>query len=81
MVFAGKERDKVVVVPEAALAAACTKPVGKPAAIVRVSVALPVPPALLALSVTVEVPAEVGVPEIDPLVLLTASPAGNPVAP
>ena len=49
--------------------------------IVSVSVALPVPPAFVALSVTVDVPAVVGVPEINPLVLLTDSPAGNPVAP
>jgi hypothetical protein len=40
-----------------------------------------VPLALVALSVTVEVPAAVGVPEIIPLVLLTDRPAGNPVAP
>jgi hypothetical protein len=53
---------------------------GAAAAIVSVRVALPVPPLLVALSVTVEVPDAVGVPEIDPLVLLTDSPAGNPVA-
>jgi hypothetical protein len=34
-----------------------------------------------ALSVTVEVPAVVGVPEINPLVLLADRPVGNPVAP
>ena len=48
---------------------------------VSVKVALPVPPAFVALSVTVVVPAVVGVPEINPVVLLTDSPAGNPVAP
>ena len=48
---------------------------------VSVKVAFPVPPLLVALSVTVEVPAVVGVPEINPLLLLTARPAGNPVAP
>jgi hypothetical protein len=42
---------------------------------------LPVPPLLVALSVTVDVPDTVGVPETNPLVLLTDSPAGNPVAP
>jgi len=53
-------------------------PVG---AMVSVSVALPVPPLLLALTVTVDVPAVVGVPEINPDVLFTDNPAGNPVAP
>ena len=48
---------------------------------VSVRVAVPVPPALVALSVTVEVPVAVGVPEIKPVLLLTESPAGNPVAP
>jgi hypothetical protein len=36
---------------------------------------------LVALSVTVDVPAVVGVPEINPDVLFTDNPAGNPVAP
>jgi len=48
---------------------------------VNVRLALPVPPLLVALSVTVDVPAAVGVPEINPDVLLTDNPAGNPVAP
>ena len=48
---------------------------------VRVSVALPVPPALVALMVTVYVPAVVGVPEISPVLVLTVKPAGSPVAP
>ena len=48
---------------------------------VKLSVALPVPPAFVALKVTVEVPVAVGVPEITPVLLLTDSPAGNPVAP
>jgi len=42
---------------------------------------LPVPPPLVALSVTVDVPAAVGVPEIRPEAVFTARPAGNPVAP
>jgi hypothetical protein len=50
-------------------------------ATVRVNVALPVPPLLVALTVTLEIPAPVGVPEIDPVVPLTVSPAGKPVAP
>ena len=48
--------------------------------IVKVSVALPVPPALVALMVTVYVPAVVGVPEINPVLVLTLKPAGSPVA-
>ena len=51
------------------------------AAIVSVRVAVPVPLALVALNVTFEVPAEVGVPEINPVALFTDRPAGNPVAP
>jgi hypothetical protein len=48
---------------------------------VIVRVPFPVPPALVALSVTVEVPAAVGVPEIRPVPVFTDKPAGNPVAP
>jgi len=54
---------------------------------VNVKVALPVPPPLtepalplVAPNVTVEVPAPVGVPEIDPVAVLTDKPAGKPVA-
>jgi hypothetical protein len=46
---------------------------------VSVRLALPVPPELVALNVTVDVPATVGVPEISPVLVLTASPAGKPV--
>ena len=48
--------------------------------IVKVSVALPVPPELVALIVTVYVPAVVAVPEINPVLVLTVNPAGSPVA-
>ena len=48
--------------------------------IVKVNVALPVPPELVALMVTLYVPAVVGVPEIRPVVVFTVKPAGNPVA-
>ena len=48
--------------------------------IVRVSVLVPVPPPLVALKLTLEVPAVVGVPEIKPVVVLTVRPAGSPVA-
>ena len=47
---------------------------------VIVNVALPVPPALVALMVTVKVPAAVGVPEISPVAVFTVKPAGNGVA-
>src|SRR5437879_2120186 len=47
---------------------------------VNVRVAVPVPPLLAALRVTLEVTAVVGVPEIRPLEGLTESPAGSPVA-
>jgi len=40
-----------------------------------------VPPLLVALSVTLEVPAPVGVPEIKPATASTVRPAGNPDAP
>ena len=46
-----------------------------------VSVAEPAPPALVALIVTVEVPAAVGVPVIAPVYVFTLSPEGSPVAP
>ena len=48
--------------------------------IVKVNVWLPVPPALVALMVTVYVPAVVGVPEITPVLIFTDRPAGSPVA-
>jgi len=48
--------------------------------IVKVNVWLPVPPALVALIVTVYVPAVVGVPEINPVLVFTVKPAGSPVA-
>ena len=54
---------------------------GGATATVTVRVALPVPPAFDALSVTVEVPAVVAVPEITPVAVFTVRPAGNPVAP
>ena len=48
---------------------------------VIVSVALPMPPALLALIVTLEVPSDAGVPLINPVPVFTLNPAGNPLAP
>ena len=48
--------------------------------IVKVSVAVPVPVLLVALSVTLNDPDTVGVPEITPVLVFTDNPAGNPVA-
>jgi len=48
--------------------------------IVKVNVAVPVPPELVALIATVYVPAVVGVPEIKPELVFTDRPAGSPVA-
>lgn len=44
------------------------------------SEAVPVPPALLALMLTVDVPLRVGVPESKPEVVLTVRPGGRPIA-
>ena len=50
------------------------------ALIVKVKIALPVPPALVALMVTLYVPVVVGVPEIKPVVGSTVRPGGSGVA-
>lgn len=49
--------------------------------IVSDKVALSVPVLFVALSVTVDVPAAVGVPAMRPVLVFTLSPAGKPVAP
>jgi hypothetical protein len=54
--------------------------IGAPESIVRLRVAVPVPPELVALMVTLYVPAVVGVPEINPVLVFTVKPAGKPVA-
>jgi len=54
---------------------------GGTAVTVSVSVALPVPPPFVALVVTLETPAAVGIPEIRPEVGFTVRPAGKPIAP
>ena len=51
------------------------------AVIVMASACVPVPPALVAVMVALKVPAADGVPEMMPLLTLTVSPAGKPVAP
>ena len=48
---------------------------------VIISVAVPVPPALVALIVTLETPAVVGVPEITPVLVFTLRPGGSGLAP
>src|SRR5438552_1915982 len=55
--------------------------VGPLGLIVSASDWVPVPPALVALRVTVEVPAVVGVPAMSPVVALIVRPAGSPLAP
>ena len=68
--------------PKARLAGlAVSWPAAGAGLMVNVRLAPPVPPLLVALSVTVDVPAAVGVPEINPVELLNDRPAGNPVAP
>jgi hypothetical protein len=79
-VFAENPRDKVLVDPLAAFFATWTNATEAGDAIVKVSVALPVPVELAALKVTVEVAAVVGVPEINPVPVFTDRPAGKPVA-
>jgi hypothetical protein len=79
-VFAEKARDKVLGEPLAALLATCTNAPEAADAIVKVRVALPVPLELVALTLTVEVPAVVGVPEINPVAVFTDNPAGRPEA-
>jgi hypothetical protein len=54
---------------------------GTGGAIAIANVALPVPVALVALNVTADAPAAVGVPEITPVLVLTFKPGGNPLAP
>jgi hypothetical protein len=48
--------------------------------IVKVNGAVPVPAALVALKVTLDVPAAVGVPEMTPVAVLTVAQAGKFVA-
>ena len=66
-----------------------TVPVAVPALVITgaggelmviVKVALPVPPALVALIVTVNIPVAVGLPEITPVDVFTLSPTGKGVA-
>src|SRR5439155_1275812 len=64
----------------ALLDGAVIETIGMARVIVTASVWVPVPPALVALRVTVEAPAVVGVPEMSPVVPLSVRPAGNPVA-
>src|SRR5207249_9676293 len=51
------------------------------ALIVNVNVAVPVPLALVALRFMLNTPVTLGVPEINPVVVLTVKPAGNGAAP
>src|SRR5207249_3606194 len=75
--------ETATAVPEtmALLDGALIETVGVAGVIVTARVWVPVPPALVALRVIVEAPAVVGVPEMSPVVPLSARLAGNPVAP
>ena len=75
------ETDKDAAELGAWAAMVCADDTAPPVVTVNVRVAWPVPVLFVALSVTVEVAAVVGVPEINPLVVFTDSPVGNPVAP
>ena len=67
-------------VPTVALALSTLVMVGAGHRTRKAKVALPVPPAFVAPKVIVEFPAAVGVPLIRPLVALSVSPAGRPLA-
>ena len=69
--------NAVPVVPFADVALVTT---GAAAAIVIVSVRLPLPALFVAVSEAVVVPAAAGVPEINPVEVFTLRPVGNPVA-
>ena len=67
-------------VPTIPLAVAALVITGVAGLMVIVTVFDPVPPALIALTVEVYVPAVVGVPVIAPVEVFTESPAGRPLA-
>ena len=79
--------DVVALSPEVSAAKSSLSKVPPPApppppadAMVSASVAVPVPEALVAERVTVELPDAEGVPEMRPLAVFTPRPAGRPVA-
>jgi len=80
-VLVRKESDKDAAELGDWAAMVCADDTAPPVVTVNVRFAWPVPVLFVALSVTVEVAAVVGVPEINPLVVFTDSPVGNPVAP
>ena len=51
------------------------------ALMVTCTLCMPVPPGLVALTVTLNAPAAIAVPEINPVAVLTLTPAPSPVAP
>ena len=67
-------------VPTVPLAAVALEITGAGTATVNARTALPVPALFVALRPTVDVPAAVGVPEMRPVLVLTFSPAGSPIA-
>ncbi len=71
----------VVSVTKSSLSKVAPAPPPPAALMASARVAVPVPDALVAESVMVELPVVVGVPETRPLAVLTLSPAGRPLAP
>ena len=67
-------------VPTTPLAVAALEITGAAGLMVIVTVFDPVPPALLALIVDVNVPVVAGVPVMAPVVVFTERPAGRPLA-
>ena len=67
-------------IPTVPLAEVALVITGAALVIVRLRVALPVPPAFVALSVTMELPPAVGVPETNPVAVFTDKPVGKPEA-
>ena len=54
---------------------------GTESVMIKVTALLPVPPALVAVTVALYVPAAVGMPEMAPVLVLTLSPGGKLDAP
>lgn len=81
--FVASVSEKVLLnaVPTAPLAVCPAVMIGTPSAIVKaILVAVPAPPPPVAVKEAVNEPLVVGVPEIAPVVVLSDSPAGSPVA-
>ena len=67
--------------PVAVVELVITGAAGRAGFTVRVRVAFPIPPLLIAVSATLNVPDALGVPETRPVAVLTERPPGKPLAP